>query len=58
MSDRAAVMNRPIGKMNKNESVESLKKEILKCWDDGEVAIYDSLLQLCSQADVNIVTEV
>lgn len=44
--------------MNKNESVESLKKEIVKCWDDGEVATYDSLLQLCSQAGVNTATEV
>ena len=39
-------MNRPIRKMDKNESVEGLKKEIQKCWDDGEVAPYDSLLQL------------
>ena len=51
-------MNRPIGKMSKNESVEGLKKEIRKCWDDGEVATYDSLLQLCSLAGVNTATEV
>ena len=58
MSDGAAVMDRPIRKMDKNESVEGLKKEIQKCWDDGEVATYDSLLQLCSQAGVNTATEV
>lgn len=51
-------MNRPIKKMNRNESVECLKKEIVKCWDDGEVATYDSLLQLCSQAGANTATEV
>ena len=51
-------MDRPIRKMDKNESVEGLKKEIQTCWEDGEVATYDSLLQLCSQAGVNTATEV
>lgn len=44
--------------MNKEESLSSLKKEIVKCWDDGEVATYDQLIKLCSRAGVNTVAEV
>ena len=44
--------------MNKEESASSLKKEIVKCWDDGEVATYDQLIKLCDRAGVNTVAEV
>ena len=49
---------RPLSKMNKEESLSSLKKEIVKCWDDGEVATYAQLIKLCSRAGVNTVAEV
>lgn len=44
--------------MTKEESTAALKKEILKVWDDGEVANYDQLVLLCRKNDVNTKTEV
>ena len=48
----------PISKMTKDESSAALKKEIVKVWDDGEVANYEKLVLLCRKSDVNTQTEV
>ena len=39
-------------------ATDSLKEEIVKCWDDGEIATYDRLLKLCQRCGVNTATEV
>ena len=44
--------------MTKTMSIQALKDEIVKCWDDGEIAIYDKLLKLCQSCGVNTTTEV
>ena len=44
--------------MTKDESSAALKKEIVKVWDDGEVANYEKLVLLCRKSDVNTQTEV
>ena len=44
--------------MNRAMATDSLKEEIVKCWDDGEIATYDRLLKLCQRCGVNTATEV
>ena len=44
--------------MTKAMCIQALKDEIVKCWDDGEIATYDKLLKLCQLCCVNTTTEV
>ena len=44
--------------MTRDQSETVLKDEIVKCWDDGEVANYDRLVLLCEKTSVNIASEV
>ena len=39
--------------MTRDQSETVLKDEIVKCWDDGEVANYDRLVLLCEKTNVN-----
>ena len=48
----------PISKLSKEEAVKSMKSEISKCWDDGELANYDKLMKLMPVAGVNTVDDV
>ncbi|KNB43698.1 hypothetical protein JH06_4981 [Blastocystis sp. subtype 4] len=43
--------------MTRDQSETVLKDEIVKCWDDGEVANYDRLVLLCEKTNVNIASE-
>ena len=49
---------RPLSKMTRDQSEKVLKDEIVKCWDDGEVANYDRLVLLCEKTNVNMASEV
>ena len=53
-----AVICSPISKMNSEDAKTALHNEIVKCWDDGEVANYDRLTILAKKGGVNTQTEV
>lgn len=44
--------------MSKEGAIKAMKDEIQKCWDDGELAKYDSLLKLVPITGANVVTDV
>ena len=47
-----------MSKLSKESAQKTMKDEIIKCWDDGELAKYDQLLKLIPIAGPNIVTDV
>lgn len=44
--------------MNGEDAKVALQNEIIKCWDDGELANYDRLTTLAKKGGVNTQTEV
>ena len=52
------IIGRPISKMSGEDAKTALQKEIVKCWDDGEVASYDRLMILAKKGGVNTQTDV
>lgn len=47
-----------MSKLSREGAEKVVKEEITKCWDDGELAKYEKLLQLIRITGPNIVTEV